>query len=752
MDIDGSQERQLLEKLSVGLKIFMLPDIFKNPENFKIESVKERIQRHIRSLLHSDQIFDSIQLQVMVSALNLPYADPKQISDHFVTTINSHMSKWDPAVFCAPYVSLVQSSGCGKTRLLKQVTELGVYVVYLNLRSADEGGVPPHIPFSRTFIDWRSEAKYSYYLVTMLEKIVTLRSELNCTPDAFFERCLDASFWVDVAVSVEKYCMSGIKDLQGRFEELLKSIPGESDKLKVLFAFDEARHLVNDKEDPSKAKKSSFAELRRALGQIPSASSIFAVLTDTFSKVSYFSPANHRDPSFKVKRKGEKLFPPYFFGNMDLANPLKLGRRIPDGWMYVDINSGSTQLVPFSLVATLKEVGTLKHLVRYGRPLWISTFLSATKQYKKLNLVEAFLIDLARSKMLGGIDFNLWPETSRIAASESSLDENVFALLSCVYDISANLESHAIETMVASYMCVLGFVSDDRQYVLGKYASEPILVEGAAQCLWKLGVKQALDQYLCSLSLLSAGETGEFVARFILLYSLQRKLSPKNTVTNTAATLFYFSQKVTLSTYFESLFVPKQFREVKKNLPADLLSGYVCFSHFRRLNHLPTVDHLRDAFSRSMAIICTENATGVDLVIPICLTTDTNAEITELNMSAVLVQVKNRSITSFETEKKIGLDKVDVNLAKDVPYVSMIMSIRNVHSQNDFSVAKDENQTHILVESFDHYSIFDGVDGKLLKETCVSIVDHRHSIAERYEPGSIDLELAAELYPAEYDM
>ena len=188
------------------------------------------------------------------------------------------------------------------------------------------------------------------------------------------------------------------------------------------------------------------------------------------------------------------------------------------------------------------------------------------------------------------------------------------------------------------------------------------------------------------------------------------------------------------------------------------MKGRIGFSHFRRVNYNPGVNDLRDAFARSMALICAENATGVDLIIPVCLSTEPNTDIANLEMSAILIQVKNRHsyFSLVAIERKLKLTKTEVTLSPDVPYVSLLMSLWPVHKRTSFSVKHipSERRTHVIIEGLDHYAIFKKQDSKedlpKLKETCEAICEHKSTIAQRYDKETNEYKLALELFPREY--
>jgi hypothetical protein len=782
---DPPKDTTTREKLVADLKD--LGKIYDTAANFDITTLKTRFLAVIDKIVYALEKFSEQELGVMNAALDLSYSDPTDVAGHFIKTVGNNASVWDSSIYYAPCLSLVQSSGTGKTRLLKEVAEKGVYVVYVNLRSKRESGVPSHIGFSDTFIGWESQSRYARFLFVMLQKIES--SQLS--PIEFYNLCKNdtGGFWTTVEKSMEE-SKPAEAELPAKCFEVVNRIqlPQKGNtssqntppKLKVLFAFDEARHLLtenkfdantgNTESDDSSATKktTSFKELRRAFRKLQNKIPIFAVLTDTFSKVSYLSPANHRDPSYRVSERGNQIYKPYFLCTMDLANPLNPKSVVPANWTYVDMYSDSKAPVLFENKAKLSDIGTLKHLCRYGRPLWITTYLPATIETPgDKAAVEKLLLSLARCKMIGGLKFTLWPENN---AEDISL--NIFALLSCVYDIAAHLLPQSVETMIASYMCVLGYVSEDRQVVYGKYASEPVLVEGAMHCLWKFGVVDALNQYHQYLSLLSAGETGEFISRFILLFSFQYLLNTKQ-----ANSMFYFSQRKTLKEFIRSLFVEQEAKDLIDILQPELKEGLVCFSHFRRVNYVPDENHLREAFCRSMAIISEDNATGVDLVIPVCLAEidpltkkakdSSDMSVKDLKMSAFLIQVKNRysAFSLNKTKAKLAAGKVDVKLPAKVRYLTMIMSLWNVHG-TAFSVNSKGRQTHVIVEGLDKYKIFteetklktlnekkESVplnDGHLLLKTvCKRIANHKHSLGQRSEKDLLRLHVQ-NMYPLEY--
>ena len=721
-----------------------------------ISLVQEKVRFQIQSMLPIViEKFSEDEIKLYKDAFDMQYSDPDDLVGHFIVQIEKHLSKWDDKVYFAPYISLVQSSGCGKSRLLKEVASKKVYVVYVNLRSQSESGFPLHLPFSDRFVKWQDQVEYENFLVVMLELI----SKTEDDPVEFFEKCLtgEDGFWESIAEKVETRSRSE-KDLKiiraklttAAARNMISRIKTKENglTLKVVFAFDEARRLLPDKHTEGLA---SFYHLRRALSILPTTSDgfAFAVMTDTLSKVSSLSPSSDLDFSARINTDSHLLYPPSFFTYMDLGDPLSSKGYLSD--QVLERMGGSF---------TLKQLGTPLHLASYGRPLWITTCLKALESPTSTpSSVALTLIRLARRKMIGGRKFELWNK-------EVATQEEIYGILSCIYDISASLDNHVVETLVTSSMCVLGYVSDDRRTIRGKYASEPILVEGATHCLIELGAATCLSRYFDFLKrLIPAGETGEFIARFLLTHSVQLQ-SAKDIYSSTR-----FSKVITVKTFFESLLVDSS--KVASQLPQELKDGLVFLTHFRRFNYVAKLPDLREAFARGMGIICQPNERGIDLIIPVCMArmpekkasnTSTNdeemdleeeevqdPEIKDVPMSAIFIQVKNRqsSFSLSKTSNLMDLSKIDAEITPGQPYVTLLMSLWQTTKKYEIDVEKlREKRLHATIQGLDKYRCLN--ENSDLQEACKAIIDHRFSLEDVYGKDSDELKFAKGMFPLEF--
>ncbi|KAI9356592.1 hypothetical protein DFJ73DRAFT_758632, partial [Zopfochytrium polystomum] len=100
------------------------------------------------------------------------------------------------------------------------------------------------------------------------------------------------------------------------------SVFADSEKLKVVFVFDEARQLLSDRAgNPVEAKMTPFYLMRAAARNFASSSLAVVVIMDTKSRLSDLSPTARRDPSEKVATGKLKHFPPlYLIGSVMLAS------------------------------------------------------------------------------------------------------------------------------------------------------------------------------------------------------------------------------------------------------------------------------------------------------------------------------------------------------------------------------------------------------------------------------------------------
>src|ERR1700733_7081841 len=108
---------------------------------------------------------------------------------------------------------------------------------------------------------------------------------------------------------------------------------------------------------------------------------------------------------------------------------------------------------------------------------------------------------------------------------------------------------------------------------------------------------------------------------------------------------------------------------VQGSRQSNYQNAKIYFTHFVRYTITPEAKHLWAAVVRGQAIQCSFQQ-EVDIIIPVVL--DAKAKLAEKHMSAILIQVRNR--TSFATwqpvAKRIGLFGEELT-----PYISIVFQL-----------------------------------------------------------------------------
>ncbi|KAG9313087.1 hypothetical protein JVU11DRAFT_6531 [Chiua virens] len=130
---------------------------------------KEKSYRNIRRLaiLHPTTVRQNLspeQLSALRGALSRPFRG--DALDAFLNYLEENDKAFNeyPQKYYAKFCSIVQSSGCGKTRLMLELGEKNVFVLYMNIRSPeDTQGYPPRddIPANILTARYNTEQEYS---------------------------------------------------------------------------------------------------------------------------------------------------------------------------------------------------------------------------------------------------------------------------------------------------------------------------------------------------------------------------------------------------------------------------------------------------------------------------------------------------------------------------------------------------------------------------------------------------------------
>jgi len=428
---------------------------------------------------------DSWAAKIVKEFFQAPFRDKNNevqvILDYIKACIANHNSP--------PYISLVQSSGCGKTRTLRELSRK-VRTVYVNMRSSTSTGYPPRSKQAVSVLfegldnlDW---SQIEDELVDRLSKCVI--SALHNLPDPaqdtqqglFMSDVIANEFW-------------NFPSLPG--ERSISASQGEI----VLIVIDEARALLDTAAllhgalPDGDRDENMFLCYCRAL-EIVSRKwpKIFSILVDTSSRVANFAPSAALDPSARFQLGASRIYEPYILsGYFDALKP--------PSWKETE---------------NLELKSSSKDYLLAGRPLVAEL---ATDRME---------LDFLSAKLNGGYQFPL--------SSKGALSHALCRLATAI------CPSHpSASELVANYMCTLLTTNVKRDELIVSYVAEPKLAIAAAR-VWSTGTSLS-DEILPALQsslttgLLSQGVRGELVAQIILLHAfdavcLAHKLDPGSAV------------------------------------------------------------------------------------------------------------------------------------------------------------------------------------------------------------------------------
>jgi len=406
-------------------------------------------------------------------------------------------------------------------------------------------------------------------------------------------------------------------------------------------AYDGARiyqHAINfhEQKEPSKSVRASsfrsfsnFRALRRALRYLSTGTSdvprIFAVFTDTTSRIANFQPTSWNDPSLRVPSlpgPGAHQFPPIFiFSSVDVYS------RVLNHPM---------------CISNPEYVADPDRLLKFGRAGWYSAYFqgNVSAQLPQSDLI----LNTATSKLLSTSDLYLSqnPFNAHLPLSPANLIK-LIAVLAPRLALTIGPYTLEASELIASHLAVLTRTDDERHFLRTVYPSEPILAEVSARLTHNYGWANplcALVHYVQG-GIVEAGFKGELITKIVCLMAMDKALSQIPVPENR----WQFSRPIPVSDFLNHLIVPLRgystFSEGLKGVQdrdnillgtlniddeklRRFLGGYVFFSHFIRVDVKLSYAMLVHAWNRGAAIMCMTNTKGIDHVIPVMLHTESD--------------------------------------------------------------------------------------------------------------------------------
>lgn len=489
----------------------------------------------------------------LVKAYNLPFYDQSGVVDELRDTINQAATNWATnhlkGTF-APFVTICQSSGYGKSRTIKEIAR-EQNSVFLCLRQ--DKGVPNRSPLASSFIDAMNEltsaTKMVYSLVHCTVKAIEAYKKNNPKAtkketaeylfmhqpwDYFGDEITDASLMkkyrsfqnevyeyftslkepIDQAYSLPEewanYFHQGGSTLVIFLDDagsLLEDSNTSSDRPETSddnFEYDQRQTL---RPSNNRNRMSRFRILRRAAQQRLQGIRVVFVLTDTGMPLSEFELEKFTKSIVPLVKLNK---PFYSFSYIDQLASRYLDEFKQNSDLYGHLKSRD----PFQTVFLL------------GRPLWPSLL-----QTRYVDTVA-----LAVEKILGVKDWSLLLKKDKVSAS--------LAILAIITTITPKLGPSTTNQLVAKHMTTLYGVNSTCNQFLFRYISEPILAEASARILKKestfVEVFKSLNDFLQSASSLDfLGPVGEFVSQIVLLKAFDRQFEHLGDFNQAFETHFY---------------------------------------------------------------------------------------------------------------------------------------------------------------------------------------------------------------------
>jgi hypothetical protein len=283
------------------------------------------------------------------------------------------------------------------------------------------------------------------------------------------------------------------------------------------------------------------------------------------------------------------------------------------------------------------------HILRYGRPLWASIWLTSSQSQPWQRFKD--IIELAKYKLIGRVRWtDIHPNMMRTSA---------IAIIACTSDLYVSPSSNEASDLVKSHMATLvGMDYQSKRHII-TYPSEPVLSEAAMELLSEEGSEVRILKELEGIwkqgGIISPGNQGELVVKLLLLRTWRRLVcSTRGTdiTVSRSFLLIQFSQpalkylsthaQVPFSTRLPVLdFLSALIKEFPRGKCSQLEGFRVGFTHFVTLYHTPDKETLENMFKRNAAVSLRLNAVGGDLLIPVKKGNDLGALVIQVRLESI---------------------------------------------------------------------------------------------------------------------
>eukprot|EP01031_Cornospumella_fuschlensis_P026940 gene26940-32552_t len=451
----------------------------------------------------------------------------------------------DKYVYCG-YTTLTQSSGYGKTRMVKELASEHV-LIYIWLRTGE--GWPSRSTGIADYI-MHYVASFDNWFNLLLALLLFLDDD-NESKGFFPDTSFQLSCYRRLGQIICQTC-DGSRTIQ-RTGKLGRWLHEDGDK-RVVVCLDEASALLDASNNSSHSK---FAEFRRGIRMLQKPDKepvvdvlvkrVFGIPVDTDSSITNVLPVKDQDPSGRLSEQGYRLCRPYFLFPLEIPNLVRA--EVADS-----LEVRCSILVRFiasnRLAPDIEIVWRPADMLLHSRPVFACCTLSLLKDnihvpVYVLGRVFSSCVDFAMTKLQGGSSITPMSQKAYVH----------LAMLACRCNVFVVANPVRTELLLRLYMASCLNILEDRSDIAILYPSEPCLVAGAMSFMRRepegmVAILSSLYDMFYNKNLLSfnggVGESGEFLAQVVLFMIFDRAWQQKGAETTfetQRARLAYYSFK-----------------------------------------------------------------------------------------------------------------------------------------------------------------------------------------------------------------
>ncbi|KDQ17872.1 hypothetical protein BOTBODRAFT_185297 [Botryobasidium botryosum FD-172 SS1] len=585
----------------------------------------------------------------------------------------------------ANFVSIIQSSGMGKSRLLDE-TAKAIFTIPFCLRP-ENSGYPPADVHPRRFFTLHTLDTYDNLrdrcLLFFERLFITITQALGKKPQsesdtpgwwyrylksggaraALYEKTIEDT-WdrlrdlnrlqhlpekysemkgstgeVTNPVGPEEISRAVFLAPQSLLEAVGKSphsYPSQPVRpVRLLVYIDESQQMISEKQSLPDGR-SVYQVLCTSLNALKGLD-IFFVFMSTTSSLSHYAPAKRVFWSARgqdVKRSLAQT--PY--------------TELPfDDW-------GDRPLVEEGR-HKMADIAETAFFVRFGRPLWWTLW-----EYGDATIRDE-MVSFAKLKL---------------SASQAADSGSVATLAALSVRLALEFEPRRIgaiemeNTLVAGHMRVANVIPKHLEYLISSAPSEPILAEVAAHILAGKKVPSELHKHVQD-GLIRKGQHGELVGRLLVTLAHDSAVKekhgrPYSPIQNEPLPR-YFTEPISVCSFFEALLSKEHSDQILDMAPDDgvqpdrffrevFKEAYISFTHFGKAadDWAASDAFMFIAFCRHMAVMASEEMKGVDFFIPYHIGLD--EPISRRTCGVIMWSIKDTARTKSANETHVDVKQV----------------------------------------------------------------------------------------------